>query len=130
MKTTPGLLVIGLTFLVSCEEAPKPDSAPETPAAPETAAAPAPAEQPTAAITKEWAMWGNDGTRNMIGTATDLPTDINPGELDDDTEAAILTDAKNIKWAAKLGSQAYGNTIVAGGKVYVCLLYTSPSPRD
>jgi len=26
---------------------------------------------------------------------------------------------KNIKWVAQLGSQAYGNTVVSGGKVFV-----------
>ncbi|MDB4455861.1 PQQ-binding-like beta-propeller repeat protein [Akkermansiaceae bacterium] len=128
MKTTTGLLAIGLTFLASCKEAPKTDAAPETPAAPEAAEEAAPAEQSTAAVTTEWGMWGNDGTRNMTGIAKDLPTEINPGELDDDTEAAVLTDAKNIKWAAKLGSQAYGNTVIAGGKVYVGT--NNESPRD
>lgn len=77
---------------------------------------------------QDWPMWGHDGTRNMVGTAKDLPTEINPGELDDETEAAVLTDAKNIKWVAKLGSQAYGNAVVAGGKVYVGT--NNESPRD
>ena len=81
-----------------------------------------------AASAKNWPMWGKDGTRNMVGEAKNLPIDINPGELDDDTEAAILTEAKNIKWAAKLGSQAYGNTVVAGGKVFVGT--NNESPRD
>ena len=81
-----------------------------------------------ATFAQDWPMWGRDGTRNMVGEAKDLPTDILPGELDDDTEAAILTDAKNIKWAAKLGSQAYGNAVVAGGKVYVGT--NNESPRD
>ena len=26
---------------------------------------------------------------------------------------------KNVKWVAKLGSQTYGNPVVAGGQVYV-----------
>ena len=64
------------------------------------------------AAAKDWPMWGSDPTRNMVGESKNLPTDINPGELDDETEAAILDSAKNIKWAAKLGSQAYGNTVV------------------
>ncbi len=79
-------------------------------------------------LAEDWPMWGRDGTRNMIGNAKNLPTDINPGELDDETEAAILTEAKNIKWVAKLGSQAYGNTVVAGGKVFVGT--NNESPRD
>jgi outer membrane protein assembly factor BamB len=80
------------------------------------------------ATAKDWPMWGSDPTRNMIGESKNLPTDINPGELDDETEAAILDSAKNIKWAAKLGSQAYGNTVVAGGKVYVGT--NNESPRN
>ena len=77
---------------------------------------------------EDWPMWGKDASRNMVGNAKDLPVDIHPGELDDDTEAAILKDAKNIKWAAKLGSQTYGNAVVAGGKVFVGT--NNESPRD
>ncbi|MFT6177687.1 MAG: outer membrane protein assembly factor BamB [Akkermansiaceae bacterium] len=80
------------------------------------------------AAAKDWPMWGGTPDRNMAGEAKNLPIDINPGELDDETEAAVLTDAKNIKWAAKLGSQAYGNTVVADGKVYVGT--NNESPRD
>ena len=80
------------------------------------------------ATAKDWPMWGNDPTRNMVGESKELPTEINPGELDDDTEAALLDSAKNIKWAAKLGSQAYGNTVIAGGKVYVGT--NNESPRN
>ena len=34
----------------------------------------------------------------------------------------------NVKWVAKLGSQAYGNTTVSNGKVYVGT--NNESPRD
>lgn len=80
------------------------------------------------ATAKDWPMWGSDPTRNMVGESKNLPTEISPGELDDETEAALLDSAKNIKWAAKLGSQAYGNTVIAGGKVYVGT--NNESPRD
>jgi outer membrane protein assembly factor BamB len=80
------------------------------------------------AAANDWPMWGGTPDRNMVGKAKNLPVDINPGELDDETEAAVLTDAKNIKWAVKLGSQAYGNTVVAGGKVFVGT--NNESPRD
>ena len=80
------------------------------------------------AAAEDWPMWGKDASRNMVGNAKNLPVDIHPGELDDDTEAAILKDAKNIKWAAKLGSQAYGNAVIAGGKVFVGT--NNESPRD
>jgi len=53
----------------------------------------------------EWHMWGGSPDRNMVSDATGLPTtwDIKTGE--------------NIKWVAALGSQSYGNPVVAGGVV-------------
>lgn len=123
MKISTGLLFTGLTLLVSCKETPAEKSEEPTAKVETTASGTAAFE-----ITKEWPMWGYDGTRNMVGNAKGLPVDILPGELDDDTEAALLDESKNIKWAAKLGSQAYGNTVVAGGRVYVGT--NNESPRD
>jgi outer membrane protein assembly factor BamB len=60
------------------------------------------------ALPDDWPMWGGDPQRNMVNTAeTNIPSswDIETG--------------KNIKWTAQLGSQAYGNPAVAGGKVFV-----------
>ncbi len=55
----------------------------------------------------EWHMWGGSPDRNMVSDATGLPTtwDVKTGE--------------NIKWVAALGSQSYGNPVVAGGVVLV-----------
>ncbi len=72
----------------------------------------------TPLIANDWPMWGGTPDRNMVGTASKLPTEINPGEIGDD-EQVDLTDSKNILWAVKLGSQTYGNTVVADGRVYV-----------
>jgi outer membrane protein assembly factor BamB len=80
------------------------------------------------ATAQDWPMWGGDASRNMVGKATGLPTDINAGEIDAETEKVDLTDAKNVRWVAKLGSQAYGNTVVAGGKVYIGT--NNEVPRD
>ena len=126
MKTKTALILSGFAFLSSCKEAPKNESASGPDQQDQSTSQEA--ESGEAAITKEWPMWGRDRTRNMVGIAQDLPTDILPGELDDETEAAILDDAKNIKWVAKLGSQAYGNTVVAGGKVFAGT--NNESPRD
>jgi outer membrane protein assembly factor BamB len=54
----------------------------------------------------DWPMWGGTPSRNMV-TAAKAPTswDVNA--------------KKNIKWVAALGSQTYGNPVVAGGKVFV-----------
>ena len=57
--------------------------------------------------TGDWPMWGGTPDRNMVSSAKGLPT-----EWDVKTK-------KNIKWAAALGSQSYGNPIVASGMVFV-----------
>ncbi len=55
----------------------------------------------------EWAMWGGSPDRNMVSDATGLPTDWD------------VRTGKNIKWVAALGSQSYGNPVVANGVVLV-----------
>jgi outer membrane protein assembly factor BamB len=55
----------------------------------------------------DWPMWGGSPERNMVSTMTGLPTtwDVKTGA--------------NVKWVAQLGSQTYGNPVVAGGVVLV-----------
>jgi outer membrane protein assembly factor BamB len=55
----------------------------------------------------DWPMWGGTPDRNMVSKMKGLPTswDVKSG--------------KNVKWIGQLGSQAYGNPVVAGGQVYV-----------
>ena len=55
----------------------------------------------------DWPMWGGTPDRNMVSSMKGLPTewDVKTG--------------KNIKWMAQLGSQSYGNPVVAGGMVFV-----------
>ena len=53
--------------------------------------------------TGDWPMWGGKPDRNMVSNMKGLPT-----EWDVKTK-------KNVKWVAELGSQAYGNPVVAGG---------------
>ena len=52
-------------------------------------------------------MWGGTPDRNMVSNMKGLPT-----EWDVKTK-------KNVKWVAELGSQSYGNPVVAGGMVFV-----------
>ena len=56
---------------------------------------------------QDWTMWGGTPERNMVSPMKNLPTswDIETG--------------KNIKWKAGIGSQSYGNPVVAGGKVFL-----------
>jgi outer membrane protein assembly factor BamB len=54
----------------------------------------------------DWPMWGGTPDRNMVSTQHVLSSwDVKTG--------------KNVKWVAQLGSQSYGNPVVAGGQVYV-----------
>jgi outer membrane protein assembly factor BamB len=55
----------------------------------------------------DWPMWGGQPNRNMVSPMTGLPTkwDVKTGQ--------------NVKWVAELGSQSYGNPIVAGGVVLI-----------
>ena len=57
--------------------------------------------------TGDWPMWGGAPDRNMVSDQKGLPT-----EWDIKTK-------KNVKWTASLGSQSYGNPVVAGGLVFV-----------
>jgi outer membrane protein assembly factor BamB len=57
--------------------------------------------------TGEWPMWGGSPDRNMVSAMEKAPV-----EWDIDSK-------KNVVWVSKLGSQTYGNPVVAGGKVFV-----------
>ena len=63
---------------------------------------------------EDWPMWGKDGSRNMISAEKKITFDFNPGEMDDN-EVVDLKTTRNIKWVAKLGSQAYGNVTIGNG---------------
>lgn len=66
--------------------------------------------------TGDWPMWGGTPDRNMVSNQKGLPT-----EWDVKTK-------KNVKWIAELGSQSYGNPVVADGKVFVGT--NNENPRD
>jgi outer membrane protein assembly factor BamB len=55
----------------------------------------------------DWPMWGGTPGRNMVSTMTGLP-------LEWDVKTG-----KNIRWVQELGSQTYGNPVVADGMVFV-----------
>jgi len=71
----------------------------------------------SAGKTGEWNQWGGSPERNNVVAARNVPTEWAPGEFDRKTGAWKPKTAKNIKWFAPLGSQTYGNTVVASGKV-------------
>ena len=55
----------------------------------------------------DWPQWGGSRQRNNTPSGKNIPTtwDVKSG--------------KNIKWAAKLGSETYGNPCIANGKVFI-----------
>lgn len=55
----------------------------------------------------DWPMWGGTPDRNMVSNQKGMPTSWD------------VKTRKNVKWVATLGSQSYGNPVVAGGQVYV-----------
>ena len=60
--------------------------------------------------------------------AKGLPDQFNPGTVDPNTDAIDLKGSKNVKWVAQLGSQAFGNVVVAEGKVFIGT--NNENPRD
>jgi hypothetical protein len=56
---------------------------------------------------KDWPQWGGWSGKNNTPDGKNIPIN---WDIDDGT---------NIKWSAKLGSQTYGNPVIANGKVYV-----------
>lgn len=57
--------------------------------------------------TGDWPMWGGTPDRNMVSNMKGAPI-----QWDVDKK-------ENVKWVAALGSQTYGNVVVAGGMVFV-----------
>lgn len=76
----------------------------------------------------DWPMWGGSPARNMVADAAGLPVDVNAGKPAGDTEEIDMATTRNVRWAAKLGSQSYGTPTVAGGRVFVGT--NNESPRD
>jgi outer membrane protein assembly factor BamB len=67
----------------------------------------------------DWGQWGGSSTRNNTPDVSNLPAEWNVGKFDHKTGEWKPGSATNIKWFARLGSQAYGNPIVADGKIWV-----------
>ncbi len=64
----------------------------------------------------------------MYSAATGLPDRFEPGKPKGSAGDIDMATTKNVKWIGRLGSQAYGNTVVAGGRVYIGT--NNENPRD
>ncbi len=71
------------------------------------------------AVSGDWSQWGGGPQRNNTPEAGNLPAEWNIGGFDPKTGEWKKDQARNIKWFARLGSQSYGNPVVANGKVWV-----------
>lgn len=67
----------------------------------------------------DWPQWGGRDCRNMVSEAKGLPKDFGPGEKASDGSGIDLATTTDVRWVARLGSAAYGNPTVAGGRVFV-----------
>ena len=68
---------------------------------------------------KDWNQWGGTPQRNNVPIGFNIPTDWKIGDFDLRTGEWKKDTSKNIKWVGKLGSQTYGNPVVANGKAFV-----------
>ena len=66
--------------------------------------------------TGDWPMWGGTPDRNMVSNMKGLPASWD------------IESKKNVKWVQAIGSQSYGNPVVAGGMVF--LGTNNEAPRD
>jgi outer membrane protein assembly factor BamB len=67
----------------------------------------------------DWPQWGGTRFKNNTSGVTGLPRSWNIGKFDRRTGEWDKTKVENIVWYANLGSQTYGNPVVADGRVYV-----------
>jgi outer membrane protein assembly factor BamB len=94
--------------------------------------APAPKQNPPIAAPvvagQDWPVWSRDGSGNLYSPEKGIAGSFDPGKFIKGTEEIDLSKTTNVRWASKLGSQAYGNTTVSGGKVFVGT--NNETPRD
>jgi outer membrane protein assembly factor BamB len=79
-------------------------------------------------VAEDWPQWGRNQHKNLYSPEKGIPYEFTPGDFKRGTEEVDMSTTKNVKWVTKLGSQAYGNTTVANGSVYVGT--NNESPRD
>ena len=63
----------------------------------------------------DWTQWGGTSYRNNTPSGEGICTDWDIGKFDRRTGEWISDGAENIKWVARVGSQTYGNPVVADG---------------
>ena len=67
----------------------------------------------------DWPQWGGTRLKNNAPNVKNLPIEWNIGKFDRRTGEWDNSKALNIRWWSPLGSQTYGNPVVADGRVFV-----------
>lgn len=67
----------------------------------------------------DWGQWGGSSARNNTPEGKNIPSEWKIGSFDNKTGKWNKEESENVKWASSLGSQSYGNPVVANGQVYV-----------
>ncbi len=67
----------------------------------------------------DWPQWGGTRLKNNAPNVKNLPIEWNIGKFDRRTGEWDNSKARNIRWWASLGSQTYGNPVIADGRVFV-----------
>lgn len=115
-KSADGAETVAATDTSSTEETLASDKAPAVEEAEEPAT-----ESSSNVISSggDWPQWGGTRERNNTPGVKNLPLEWNIGKFDRRSGDWDNTKAKNIRWYSNLGSQTYGNPVIAGGQVYV-----------
>jgi hypothetical protein len=64
-------------------------------------------------------MYGRDATHNAVSPGSNPPIRWNVGEFDRRTGVWRRETARNIKWQAELGTNTFGDPVVAGGLIWI-----------
>ena len=70
-------------------------------------------------LPRDWTMWGGTSHRHNATAARAAPLDWDIGGFDRETRRWQREKSRNIKWAARLGSQTYGTPVVADGRIFI-----------
>ena len=76
----------------------------------------------------DWPQWGGRDTRNMVSDEKGIPESFDPGQKLQGGSAIDMATTRNVKWVAKLGTEAYGTPTISGGKLFVGT--NNGTPRD
>ncbi len=103
-----GLVVLGLAWLTLPTEEPAQDRGSTATRNGENRFASSDRLRPVTLDSRTWPMFGGNYSRNMVN------------EFEKNLPASVdVENNENIKWFVELGSQSYGNPVIASGKIFV-----------